>query len=174
MKIRESIEIDKDPILNLHQNVFGEAEGRAVAKLAIDLLGDETALPILSLVAESDKEIIGHILFTSIRVGDLDSSNVYILAPLAVAHHMQGKGIGTALINQGLSKLKEHNAEFVLVLGDPKYYKRTGFKAAHNIEPPYKLDYPEAWLVQELRAGALNDVSGVVQCAKSLSSPEHW
>lgn len=174
MKIRESIEGDKDSIFSLHQNAFGEAEGRAVSKLAIDLLGDKTALPILSLVAESNKEMVGHILFTSVRVSGLESGKAYILAPLAVAHSMQGKGVGMALINYGLNKLKERGADFVLVLGDPKYYYRTGFKADHNIEPPYKLNYPEAWMAQELRTGALNGVKGTVQCAISLSSPEHW
>ncbi len=174
MQIRESSEGDKETIFNLHQSAFGEVEGRAVATLAVDLLSDKTALPILSLVAESDSEIVGHILFTSVSVSDLDASNAYILAPLAVAHNMQGKGVGTALINDGIEKLRARGADFVLVLGDPKYYHRTGFSAEHHIKPPYQLDYPEAWMVQELRTDVLKDVRGTVQCAKSLSSPEHW
>lgn len=174
MKIRESTESDKGAIFSLHQNAFGETEGGAVAKLAMDLLDDETALPVLSLVAESDNDIVGHILFTSVGVSNLESSNAYILAPLAVIPDMQGRGVGTALINYGLDRLKERDADFVLVLGDPKYYSRTGFKAAHNLEPPYKLDYPEAWQALELCTGILNNVRGIVQCATSLSSPEHW
>ncbi len=174
MKIRESNQSDKASIFSLHQNSFGAAEGSTVAKLAIDLLNDETALPILSLVAESDNSIIGHILFTSVKVGNLEFGNAYILAPLAVAPKMQRKGVGTTLINYGLDKLKQRDASLVLVLGDPKYYNRTGFKAEHDIEPPYKLDYPEAWLAQELRTGAFDNVSGAIQCATSLRSPAHW
>ena len=57
MKIRESLESDKGSIRKVHQNAFGQPEGETVSQLAIDLLDDKTALPILSLVAEQDNEI---------------------------------------------------------------------------------------------------------------------
>lgn len=174
MKIRESIESDKDTILQVHQNAFGEPEGITVAQLAIDLLEDKTALPILSLVAEKDKEVVGHILFTSVKIDGATFPGAYILAPLAVFNDVKGHGIGTELINRGLQILKERDAEFVIVLGDPKYYSRTGFDTVHNFKPPYELGYPEAWMAQELKKGALKLVKGVVQCAVSLNSPEHW
>jgi putative acetyltransferase len=52
VKIRESLENDKEFIRKVHQNAFGQPEGETVSQLAIDLLEDKTALPILSLVAE--------------------------------------------------------------------------------------------------------------------------
>jgi len=174
VKIRESTERDKEAILRVHQNAFGEAEGETVSKLAIDLLKDMTALPLLSLVVEIDHEIVGHILFTSVNVDGSTITKAYILAPLAVTKKHQGVGIGKQLIKQGLQLLKERNASFVLVLGDPNYYAHSGFETVHKLSPPYELEYPEAWMAQELKSGALKSIEGTVQCASSLNLPEHW
>lgn len=174
MHIRESTESDKNFIRQVQKEAFGEAEGESVSQLAIDLLEDKTALPILSLVAEIDNCVVGHVIFSSVKIVGAQVTGAYILAPLAVANALHGSGIGTALINRGLGILGERNAEFVLVLGDPQYYSRTGFRAGHGLKPPHELEYPEAWMAQELRDGALSAIQGTVQCADSLNSPEHW
>jgi len=174
MQIRESTEKDKDSIRQVHLEAFGEAEGKSVSQLAIDLLEDATALPILSLVAESNNNIVGHIIFSSVKVDSTHISGAYILAPLAVVKNSQGCGIGTELIEQGLGILRERNAKFVLVLGDPNYYSRTGFRSGHGLKPPYELDYPEAWMAIELKEGTLSTIKGTIQCAASLNSPELW
>ena len=175
MNIRESVEDDKRSIRKVHLNAFGQSEGETVSQLAIDLLEDKTALPILSLVAEQDSEIIGNIIFSSVNIEAVEGVSVYILAPLAVTRLAQGKGIGTLLINKGLEILKERGTEIVLVYGDPNYYMRTGFRAGHNLKPPYKLEYPEeAWMAQELVDGVLTKTQGTVRCALSLNSPEYW
>ena len=75
--------------------------------------------------------------------------------PLAVTKDNQRKGICAKLINQGLESLRKRDAEIVLVLGDPNYYTRTGFKAGHNLKAPYKLEYPGEWMVQGLVEGVL-------------------
>ena len=142
MQIRESVENDKDTIRIVHKNAFGEPEGEAVSQLSIDLLKDKTAQPVLSLVAEQNNEIIGNIVFSTVNIEGIKGVSAYILAPLAVTKYNQGKGIGTKLINQGIETLKNRGAEIVLVLGDPNYYTRTGFKPGHNLETPYKLEYP--------------------------------
>ena len=174
MKIRESVENDKDTIRIVYKNAFGEPEGETVSQLAIDLLEDKTALPILSLVAEQDNEIIGNVIFSSVNIEGVEGVSAYILAPLAVTRLVQRSGIGTQLINKGRETLKERGAKIVLVYGDPNYYTRTGFKAGHNLEAPYKLEYPEAWMAQELVKGVLAKTQGMVRCALSLNSPEHW
>ena len=175
MKIRESVENDKKFIGKVHENAFDQSEGKTVSQLAIDLLEDKTALPILSLVAELDKEIIGNVIFSSVNIEGVEGVSAYIMAPLAVTRLVQKSGIGTLLINKGLETLKERGAEIVLVYGDPNYYMRTGFKAGHNIKPPYKLKYPEeAWMAQELVEGILTKTQGMVQCASSLNLPEYW
>jgi len=175
MKIRESVEKDKQSIRNVHQNAFGELEGESVSQLAIDLLEDKTALPILSLVAERDRKIIGHIIFSSVNIDGADGILAYILAPLAVAVSEQKNGLGTLLINKGIDTLKARGADIVLVYGDPNYYKRTGFTSGHNLKPPQKLSYPiEAWMAQELVTSVLTKTQGTVRCALSLNLPEHW
>ena len=174
MKIRESVENDKKSIRMVHQNAFDLSEGETVSQLTIDLLEDKTAVPILSLVAEQDNEIIGNVIFSSVNIEGVEGVSAYILAPLAVTRLVQRSGIGTQLINKGLETLKERGAKIVLVYGDPNYYTRTGFKAGHNLEAPYKLEYPEAWMAQELVKGVLAKTQGMVRCALSLNSPEHW
>lgn len=174
MQIRESTDNDRDPILKVHQEAFGEPEGEAVSQLALDLLKDKTALPLLSLVAEEDNEILGHIIFTSVKVDGYEDLSIYILAPLAVSKSYQQKGLGTKLINHGLKILKKGGADLVLVYGDPNYYLRTGFGTGHNIRPPYKLEYPEAWMALELKTDMLEKVDGVAKCAASLCQPEYW
>jgi len=175
MKIRESVENDKESIRRVHQNAFDQSEGEAVSQLAIDLLEDETALPILSLVAGQDNEIIGNIIFSSVDIEGVEGVSAYILAPLAVTKLAQRNGIGTLLIHKGLETLKERGAEIVLVYGDPNYYMRTGFKAGHNLKPPHTLKYPEeAWMAQELVESILTKTQGTVRCALSLNSPEYW
>ncbi|MGI9264853.1 MAG: GNAT family N-acetyltransferase [Gammaproteobacteria bacterium] len=174
MQIRESNGDDRESLRQVHEDAFGESEGDSVSRLVVDLLDDETALPILSLVAEKDNRILGHILFSAVAIDGSKTPGVFILAPLAVASDCQGSGIGTALIEQGLTLLRKQHASIVLVLGDPEYYSRTGFKPGHGLKSPYQLAYPEAWMAQELVPGALAKTKGTVKCAASLSSPEHW
>ena len=178
VKIRETTSQDRNTIRQIHLDAFGESEGPIVSNLAGDLLGDETALPLLSLGAEADSHIVGNIIFSSVKIDDADEDvSAYILAPLAVIKRYQQKGIGKSLITQGLAILKESGADLVFVYGDPNYYSQTGFEPAipHHFKPPYPLEYPdEAWMVQELSKGALDRISGTIQCALSLCHEELW
>jgi predicted N-acetyltransferase YhbS len=174
MQIRESVEKDKDAIRIVHLAAFGESEGETVSQLAIELLEDKNAQPTLSLVAEQNNEIIGNIIFSPVNIEGIKGISAYILAPLAVKIDNQRKGIGTKLINQGIETLRNRGVDIVLVYGDPNYYTRTGFKAGHNLEAPYKLEYPEAWMAQELVEGVLTKTQGMVRCALPLNSPELW
>ena len=128
-------------------------------------------------MAEESNTIVGNIIFSVVKIeGCEEAVSAYILAPLAVVKECQGKGIGKSLIENGLTTLQERGAELVFVLGDPNYYSRTGFEPVngYNLKPPYKLEYPEAWMVLELKQGALKKAEGVVRCASSLDSPELW
>ncbi len=177
VEIRESASQDHNIIRKVHQNAFGQPEGPIVSQLAIELLVDKTALPILSLVAEENQKIVGNIIFSTVKIdGCGEDVPAYILAPLAVVKKSQRKGIGKSLINTGISTLKKQDAELVFVYGDPNYYSLTGFKPVkgNNLKPLFELEYPEGWLVLELTQGALEKAEGVVRCASSLSSPEYW
>ena len=114
LKIRRSTEVGRIAIHGVHTSAFGQEQGQEIVELVNDLLDDETAKPLLSLVAETDGKLVGHVLFTVARLqpGDQEVS-LRILAPLAVSSDFQGKGVGGMLIREGLKQL----AEAVVVWG---------------------------------------------------------
>ncbi len=179
MKIRKSTESERNEILYIHSQAFGEDKGPEIAKLVNDLLDDETAMPILTLVAVENDKLIGHILFTkAVVTGAENPISAQLLAPLAILLDEQKKGIGEKLINEGIRLLKESGTELVFVLGHLTYYPRCGFIPAgeKGFEAPYPIpeEHAGAWMVQELNGDVLKNNSGKVQCSKVLNEPQHW
>ena len=174
MIIRESNEEDREAIEKVHLDAFDESEREVVSRLTLDLLEDASAFPLLSLVAVDGDAIVGHILFTSVSVEEASMKGGYILAPLAVKTSQQRSGVGGKLIAEGLEILRSRGGSFVMVLGDPNYYSRSGFATSHRIKPPYDIAYPEAWMAQALQEGALDNLEGTIKCADSLSVRELW
>ncbi len=122
-------------------------------------------LPELSLVAEVDGKIVGHIMFTKAEVGD---SKVLVLAPLSVLPDYQRKGIGKALISEGHKTAQRLGYEYSVVLGSEKYYPKAGYVPAETfgITPPF--DVPkENFMANKLKAEA-SDVSGTLKYAKEF------
>lgn len=155
-------------------DAFDPAEGPVIAKLALDLLTDDTAKPVVALVAEEDDRIAGMIIFSPVSIIGCEDVTAYILAPLAVLKERQRKGIGRALVQQGMMLIEQAGAGLVLVYGDPDYYTRAGFCSDHNIKAPYKLTYPRAWMAKAFQKGLLETIRGTVRCAAALNAPEHW
>jgi predicted N-acetyltransferase YhbS len=179
LKIRSSIESDRTAIEGIHMSAFGHQQGQEIVELVNGLLNDETAKPLLSLVAETDGMLVGHILFTSARLQpDNQETSIRILAPLAVSSEIQGEGIGGLLIREGLKQLAESGVDLVFVLGHPNYYPRFGFQTAGllGFEAPYKIpkEHADAWMVRGLKAGRLARNYATVQCSKVLNQPQHW
>jgi putative acetyltransferase len=179
LQIRESIESDSLEIENIHAKAFGKKEGPIIAKLVHDLFSDETAEPLLSLVAVENKNLIGHILYTKIKIAQTkESVSARILAPLAILPDFQKKDVGGQLIKESLYQLKNKGVELVFVLGHPNYYPRSGFIPAGvlGFEAPYPIpdEHAGAWMVQELCPGVIGRVKGEVQCSDVLNQPEHW
>jgi putative acetyltransferase len=81
----------------------------------------------VSLVAEVDGRVVGHIAFSPVTISD-GSPNWFGLGPVSVLPEHQRKGIGQALIKEGLSRLKDLNAQGCCLVGHPDYYKKFGFK----------------------------------------------
>jgi predicted N-acetyltransferase YhbS len=154
-------------------DAFGD-EGRTVAELALALIHDPSAQPVLTLVAEDNDEVIGSIIFSKVQIQGAEQWSACILAPLAVAGHRQRRGVGRQLVESGLDALREQGVDLVFVLGDPRYYRRYGFNSSHQVRAPYDLPYPEAWMALALQRADLASLSGQVLCARSLNSPEHW
>ena len=96
----------------------------------INALRENGALAV-SLVAQRDAEIVGHIAFSRVTI-DQRPSNWFDLGPVSVKPGLQSLGIGSALIREGIERIKAMNADGCVLLGYPAYYGRFGF--AHD--PP--------------------------------------
>lgn len=118
----------------------------------------------VSLIAEEDGEIVGHILFSRItidtNVGTVDALS---LAPMAVLPSHQRQGIGSKLVEAGLEVCRKQSHKIVVVLGHPEFYPRFGFSAelAQPLESPFGAG--EAWMAKELVPGAMEGVVGKVE-----------
>lgn len=177
IEIRESNNDDIRDIMKVEEQSFGY---RKEAELTADLLGDKTAMPLLSLLAFLENKAIGHVLFTRIYIDEVtDQPLRHILAPLAVIPDYQKRGIGGLLIREGLIRLKEMGSEMVFVLGHMEYYPRYGFlpdagKHGYSAPFPIPLEFADAWMVQALGSGKISDRTGKVICADELNKEEHW
>ncbi|WP_445366166.1 GNAT family N-acetyltransferase [Microbulbifer sp. ANSA001] len=89
----------------------------------------------LSLVAESDGEIVGHVAISPVNISD-SSTNWFGLGPISVLPEYQERGVGSKLMEKVLADLKEKGAEGCVVLGDPNYYGRFGFKVIDGLVLP--------------------------------------
>ncbi len=81
----------------------------------------------VSLIAELDGRVVGHVAFSSVAISD-GTQDCYGLGPVSVLPECQQKDVGKALIQQGLSRLKDFNARGCCLVGHPDYYKRFGFE----------------------------------------------
>ncbi len=97
----------------------------------------------LSLVAEIDQQVIGHIAFSPITISD-GTDGWYGLGPISVLPIHQKQGIGTSLINEGLSLLKNMGGQGCALVGDPNYYRRFGFQ---NIPGLIHEDVPQEFFL---------------------------
>jgi putative acetyltransferase len=145
MLIREERPGDAPRIHEVVAAAFAGAEhasGRE-AEL-VDALRAAGAL-VLSLVAELDGAIGGHIAFSAVAIGD--AGGWLGLGPLAVAPEQQRRGIGAALVHAGLERLRARGARGCVLVGEPAYYGRFGFAAFPaltyaGVPPEYVLALP--------------------------------
>ena len=159
MRVRPETEADRAAVRAVNEAAF---ETDAEADLVEGLRGSGVSL--VSLVAEADGEIIGHILFSPVWLNDDASLNVMGLGPMAVVPNRQRKGVGSALLRQGLICCKNLGARAVVVIGHPEYYPRFGFAPASRYSLRCEYDVPEdVFMVAELEAGALNGASGLIR-----------
>ncbi|HVL77055.1 MAG TPA: N-acetyltransferase [Noviherbaspirillum sp.] len=89
----------------------------------------------VSLVAEDDSGIVGHVAVSPVTISD-GSTGWYGLGPVAVLPERQDQGIGKQLMDAALGALRTAGAHGCVVLGDPAYYRRFGFKAEPNLVLP--------------------------------------
>ncbi|MCB1874770.1 MAG: N-acetyltransferase [Chromatiales bacterium] len=176
MKIRIAGGNDRDSIEAVHSSAFPESERGLVSRLAVALLSLDSTPQSISLLAEVDGAVVGHIAFSPVLAEGREHFLGYILAPLGVVPNCQGNAIGTKLVEHGLTRLSAMAVNRVFVYGDPKYYGRFGFSAdaASLYAPPYELQYPFGWQALALNGYEPETTPVALSCAKPLQNPELW
>ncbi|MGE0713124.1 MAG: GNAT family N-acetyltransferase [Planctomycetota bacterium] len=121
----------------------------------------------VSLVAADADEVVGHVAFSRVRAAD--GTQGVGLAPVAVLGAHRRRGVGAALIEAGLAACRATGWGYAVVLGDPAYYGRFGFRAAaeHGLEDEY--GGGPAFQVLELAAGGLPS-AGLVRYAPEFAA----
>ncbi len=157
--IRTETPEDEAEIRHVNEEAFGQKEeGELIEKLR------NRGVLTISLIAVHDNEIVGHIAFSPIKVkSEYASFEAIALAPMAVLPAYQRKGIGSQLVLAGLKECRRLGHEIVVVLGHPDYYPRFGFVLAQPQGIDCEFEVPdEAWMILELREGALAGRRGTV------------
>jgi len=125
---------------------------------------------IISLVAESAGEVVGHIVFSPVSLAGDSHSHLMGLGPMAVRPARQRQGIGSALVLEGLNRCRGIGCRAVVVLGHPDYYPRFGFSPASGFGVTSEYDVPDGvFMLIELRAGSLQGASGLATYGKAFA-----
>lgn len=167
VRVRQEERGDFDAVYAVVKAAFESAEHSDgnEQNLVTALRESETFVPELSLVAEKDGKVVGHILFTEIRIGERTE---LALAPLAVLPEYQGQGIGTALIREGHRHAGKLGYGYSIVLGSENYYPRFGYRPAWELGIETPSGFPNInFMAVPLRRSA-GPVGGAVTYAKEL------
>ena len=159
MRIRTEKPDDIPGIYQVNIDVFRtDAEANLV-----DMLREEK-VPLISLVAEDDKGLVGHILFTPVVLMDKKAKiSIAGLGPMAVKKESQRKGIGYQLMEQGFKQCLAAGYGAVVVLGHPDYYSRFGFVPSLTFDISSLYEVPDdLFMIKELKKGILKGIKGTV------------
>lgn len=163
MFIRQEQKEDCEAVYRVVREAFASAEESdgTEQELVVALRKSPDFLPALSLVAEEEGEIIGHILFSKAYVG---TCPVLALAPLSVLPPYQRRGIGLALMERGHAVARELGYGYSVVLGHPAYYPRAGYVPAerYGIRPPFPVEVEGAFMALKLDPAA-EPLDGVIR-----------
>jgi putative acetyltransferase len=167
--IREEGYRDDAAIRVVLRAAFGrEEEGKLVDRLRSD------GLLVASLVAEEDGQVVGHAAFSELRVDTQDGRLAAVaLAPVAVLPQFQRRGIGSELVRAGLVLCRERFRPLAIVVGDPRFYWRFGFRSdlARRFQSKYS-NLGDAWMAAELVEGAAKDALGLVKYPQAFDLVE--
>ncbi|HJS57723.1 MAG TPA: N-acetyltransferase [Vicinamibacteria bacterium] len=153
---------DDSAVAEVNEDAFERPDEAA---LVAALLRGTAFLPGLSLVAEVHGEVVDHILFTRLHVGAVRTPGL-ALAPMAVRKAHQRRGVGSALVREGLRAATTCGEAFAIVVGHPEYYPRFGFAPASRfgIRASFEVR-DESLMALELRPGGLRGVAGRIEWA---------
>lgn len=152
--VREETPDDVRAIDVVHLSAF---QGEAEAQLLANLRAEPNFNPALSLVAELNGRIVGHILLTPVSlVREGWQTEVYALGPMAVVPSQSHRGIGSALVKEAVERVRSMDGSLIVVAGHPDYYAHCGFEPVTDKGLSSNLSLPEdALTALELKPGTL-------------------
>jgi putative acetyltransferase len=159
VNIRPERPADAAAIDAVNRAAFGQP---AEATLVADLR--DQASPLVSLVAEEGRELVGHVLFSPVTLTNHADVKIMGLAPMAVLPAMQRRGIGSALARAGLDACTRLGYDAVVVVGHAQYYPHFGFRPASAFGLRCEYDVPDdVFMALELAPGRLAGKSGTIR-----------
>lgn len=166
--LRQEEPCDHPAVEALVEAAFRLAEHRDgnEARLVAALRRNPRFVPALSIVAELDGRVVGHVLLTPVDVVRAGGPSVEVLAlaPVSVAPSHQGRGLGGALVHRAHAVAAGLGHRAVVLLGHPAYYPRFGYVPASRFGIRAPFDVPdEAFMAIALAPGALRDCAGTVR-----------
>lgn len=173
INIRKEVANDHKAVFKLIKKAFAsEAVSDHKEQFLVERLRKSAAfIPELSLVAEVNREIVGHILLTKIKIKNETSEfGSLALAPVSVLPSFQGKGIGGKLITTAHQQAKALGYQSIVLLGHETYYPKFGYQQADNYGIKLPFDVPkENCMVIELVENGLNGAYGVVEYPQAFN-----
>ncbi len=161
-------------VLRSFQEGTDYSDGTDIIALIEEIRDSEFYIPELSFVAESDDTIVGHFLFSRFPLsamkegghGGAADTEIVMLAPVSVHADYFRQGIGTAMLNMGIEKVKKMGFKGITVEGNFNFYNRVGFRTSseYNIFPTsgYPLQEPRCMMCQETYKGSLDGIHGYI------------
>jgi putative acetyltransferase len=157
--IRPENDSDRAGVRAVNESAFASS---AEADL-VDALRRQ-ATPLVSLVAEDNGSVIGHVMFSPVALSSRPDLELMGLGPMAVAPEWQREGVGSALVEAGLDACLQLGTGAVVVLGHPDFYPRFGFERASDFSLRCAYDAPdEAFMAIELSPACLRNAGGLIR-----------
>jgi len=174
LTIRNENPADYEAISDVTRKAFLHHPFSRQTEQAIILALRAAGVLTLSLVAEFEGRLVGHIAFSPVTLSD-GTKNWFGVGPLSVAPELQKQGIGKALMIEGISKLKKLGAHGCALVGDPAYYPRFGFKNCPSLT--YEGIPPQYFFVLPFGSGEPSGIihfhDGFLATDQSIQPPTH-
>ncbi len=169
MRIRPEQPADRDAVHRVERAAFGRDNEADLARALHD-----TVTPVVSLVAEDEGAIVGHVIVSPVTLeGDPSAPGLGGLGPVGVLPERQGQGIGGELVRAALAGARDLGWQAVFLVGDPAYYVRFGFELAAPRGFTYGHPHFDPVLqVAVLTAGALDGRGGRVRFDPAFAEHE--
>ena len=174
--IRPETTKDYKDIISLVLRSFQEgtnySDGTDIIAFIEEIRASEYYIPDLSFVAELDRKIVGHFLFSHFPLsqtkdgGHINDGSIVMLAPVSVHADYFHKHIGITMLKLGIEEVKKRGFKGINVEGDYRFYNRIGFKTSseYNIYPTsgIPMNEPRCMMCQETFEGSMKDIAGYV------------